>query len=143
VFRADQLGGLQSFIGVRGRHPNIGYDDVRLMRTNVTHQAVSVARLAYDLEAGVLEHPGHSRAEQGRVICDDDAQWSIVASAVDHRRLDGCEDVVRGPYRIVVERAGVVRRLAGDLGTQCGALAVRAVNVEPAAKRLDPIGQAA
>jgi hypothetical protein len=70
VFRTDQVGGLQSFIGVRGRHPNIGYDDVRLMRTNVTHQAVSVARLAYDLEAGVLEHPGHSRAEQGRVICE-------------------------------------------------------------------------
>ena len=46
----------QAVVGVVGRHPHVDDRDVGLVRADLAHQVVGVARLRDDLEARVLEH---------------------------------------------------------------------------------------
>ena len=57
----------------RGRHPDVGHDDVGLMRPDLLEQVVAVARLGDHLEALVPEDAGDALSEQDVVLGDDQA----------------------------------------------------------------------
>jgi hypothetical protein len=67
-------GGAQSFVGVCGRHPDVGYHYVGMVPGHGGEQRAPVANRLGDLMAAALDQPGQALAEQGRVFGDNHTQ---------------------------------------------------------------------
>ena len=73
--RAPQLeGGPQPVVLVIGRHLDVHDGDIRAMREPLPKQILGVARLGYDVEAGVHQQPRDPLAQQNVVLTDQNAQ---------------------------------------------------------------------
>ena len=56
------------------RHPHVDDGDVRAVRADLAQQVLGVAGLARDLEAGLLEQPRETLAQEHGVIGQHDAE---------------------------------------------------------------------
>ena len=73
---ADLLRRDEPFVRVRRRHADVDDGDVRRVGTDLQHQLVGVARLAHDLETGILEQARDALAQQDGVVGEDDPRAS-------------------------------------------------------------------
>src|SRR3954454_15629586 len=102
VLRADLAGRAQPLVGVAGRHADVDDRDVGLVGADLAEQVLGVAGLAGDLEAGVLEQPDETLAQQHGVLGHDDLEWGICGAhtGISARRVvpdPGGESSAREP----------------------------------------------
>ena len=112
VLAADDEGGLDALVGVRGRHPHVDHDQAGAVLADRAQQLVAVGHGRGDVEAALGQEPGQPGPQQHRVLGDD---YSHGSSAV----------IVVGPADRAVHVQDPVDR-GGPLGqpAQPGAVAV-------------------
>src|SRR5215467_11734670 len=79
---ADDQGGLDALVGVRGRHPDVDDGQFRLVLGHRLEQLGRVRHGRDDLETAVGEHPGEPVPQQHRVLGDHDSHGSSAVMVV-------------------------------------------------------------
>jgi hypothetical protein len=64
----DLLGGTQSLVGLRRRHPDVDQGDVRLVQADVPEEILRRAALRHDLEPRVLQQARNALAQKDGVV---------------------------------------------------------------------------
>ena len=118
---------------MRRRHADVDHRDVGLVRAHLAQEVLAVARLADDLEAGVLEQPHRAAAQQHRVVGDHDPHGSSARRTVPS---PGGEATVKRPPKAVDAVGEPAQAGAGGrVGTAAAVVAHR--HVEAVALAVD------
>jgi hypothetical protein len=100
---ADLPGGVQSFGGVRRRHPDVQHDQVGRQVADQRENPRAVAGLPDDLKPRPLEQAGQPLAEEDVVLRQKDARYGrtlvVALRAVAGRLSRHASDYGPAPYR--------------------------------------------